>query len=317
MRRALRVVAVLLVLLLVVLAVNQVVTSRETKPAQADLGRIVGVKGGDVQVREDGPRRAPALVLLHGFDASMNWWTPSVRALARSHHVIRIDLLGHGGSAKPLDGYSMEDQGRLVGEVLDGLRVRRAVLIGHSMGTDVAFALTEQRPALVSGLVVVDEPASDDQADVGTTAKLGFYPLIGPAMKRVAPDSVLYDGFKVAFAPGFRYPRWVVDDNKRMTFASYKRSYDANGAYVSHTSMDLRLAATRKRALVIFGDRDQLVNVGAAARSYRDVRNARVVIVRGAGHSPMFEKPAETTRAILAFVRSLGTPTRPAPSKRP
>jgi pimeloyl-ACP methyl ester carboxylesterase len=317
MRWALKFLGGLLVVLLVVLAVNQVVTGRETKPAKTDLGRIVKLKGGDIQVREDGPRRAPALVLLHGFDASMKWWTPSVPALARAHHVIRVDLLGHGGSSKPLDGYSMEDQARLVGQVLDRLRVRQAVLIGHSMGTDVALALAEQRPALVRGIVVVDEPASTDQADVGLTAKLGLYPLIGPAIKRAAPDSVLYDGFKVAFAPGFRYPRWVVDDNRRMTYASYKKSSDGNDAYLSHTPMDLRLSATRKSALVIFGDRDQLVDVRAAERSYRVVRNARVVIVHGAGHSPMFEKPAETTRLILAFVRPLDRRSRPPRRHRP
>src|SRR4051794_35350078 len=128
MRRVLKFLGGLLVVLLVVLGVNQVVTGRETKPAKADLGRIVKVKGGDIQVREDGPRGAPALVLLHGFDASMKWWSPSVPTLARNHHVIRMDLLGHGGSSKPLDGYSMENQARLGGEVLDGLRVRPAVV---------------------------------------------------------------------------------------------------------------------------------------------------------------------------------------------
>ena len=54
-----RVLLGLLVVLAVLLAVNTVVTDRETEPAQADAGRIVDLPGGDLQVREDGPARTP------------------------------------------------------------------------------------------------------------------------------------------------------------------------------------------------------------------------------------------------------------------
>jgi pimeloyl-ACP methyl ester carboxylesterase len=90
-------------------------------------------------------------VLLHGFDASLRWWQPSVSALARSHRVVRIDLLGHGGSAKPRDGYSMSEQARLVDGVMRILGVRRAIVAGHSMGAAVAIALAESDPPLVAG----------------------------------------------------------------------------------------------------------------------------------------------------------------------
>ena len=69
-----RVLLVLLVVLGVALAVNTVVTNRDTEAAHADAGRIVDLPGGDLQVREDGPRDAPAVVLLHGFACSLGWW---------------------------------------------------------------------------------------------------------------------------------------------------------------------------------------------------------------------------------------------------
>jgi pimeloyl-ACP methyl ester carboxylesterase len=316
MRRAFRFLGGLLVILLVALGVNHVITTRETKPAKADIGRIVKLKGGDIQVREDGPRGAPAIVLLHGFDASMHWWTPSVPALARSHRVIRVDLLGHGGSSKPTKGYSMPEQAQLVAELLDRLGVKRAIVAGHSMGTDVAVALTEKRPDLVRGVVVVDESASPDQANLGLTAKLGFYPLIGPAVNRFATDSMIYDAMKAGFAPGFRFPRSFVQDNRRMTYTSYYRSGTLSDEYAAQTPIDLRLAATRKPALVLFGDRDQLVTP-AAVRSFRAVRNADVHLIHGAGHSPMFEKPVPTTRLILQFERSLAPPTARPVRRRP
>src|SRR5688572_25877352 len=95
----------LLILLAVALAVNTVVTDRDTEEARADTGRIVDLPGGDLQVREDGPRDAPAVVMLHGFACSLNWWDQVTPALARDHRVVRFDLLGHGGSEKPKEGY--------------------------------------------------------------------------------------------------------------------------------------------------------------------------------------------------------------------
>ena len=131
------------------LAVNTVVTDRDTEAAHADAGRIVDLPGGDLQVREDGPRDAPAVVMLHGFACSIGWWDQMTPALARDHRVVRFDLLGHGGSEKPKEGYGMESQARLVAAALDRLGVRRADVVGHSMGGSVATALAEQRPALV------------------------------------------------------------------------------------------------------------------------------------------------------------------------
>jgi pimeloyl-ACP methyl ester carboxylesterase len=60
--------------------------------------------GGTINVTEDGPRGAPALVLIHGLGASTRWWDPIVGLLAGSCRVVRIDLLGHGRSAKPAGG---------------------------------------------------------------------------------------------------------------------------------------------------------------------------------------------------------------------
>lgn len=303
MRRVRRVLAGLAVVVLVALVVNAYYTTRETKPARADTGRLMTLPGGvSLQVREDGPATAPPVVLLHGFDASLRWWQPSVPALARSHRVIRIDLLGHGGSAKPRGGYSMPEQARLVDGVLGMLGVGRAVVAGHSMGAAVATALAESDPSRVAGLVVVDEPPRPGQDVLPATARLGSWPLVGPAIRRLSTDSLIYDAFRSAFAPGFRYPRWVVQDNRRMTYSSYDDSSRGESDYRKAEGLDRRLAQVRKPVLVVFGTRDQIA-VPGAWRSYRGIRGVRIVLVDGAGHSPMFERPQPTTAAILAFAR--------------
>nr|WP_259670841.1 alpha/beta fold hydrolase [Streptomyces sp. ID38640] len=78
--------------------------SVRTETAEASGKHLVRLPGGDIHVVQDGPPGAPTVVLLHGLAGSTAWWDPVLPAL-RDLRVVRVDLLGHGGSAKPADGY--------------------------------------------------------------------------------------------------------------------------------------------------------------------------------------------------------------------
>ena len=290
----------LLIALVVLLAVNAVVMNRETQAAKADAGRIIDLPGGDLQVRESGPPDAPNIVLLHGFACSLGWWDKMSPALARDHHVIAFDLLGHGGSEKPRDGYGMEEQARRVSAALDKLGVRRAVIVGHSMGGAVATALTEMRRPLVESLVILDPGPDRNDGSLPFTARLGFVPVLGQAFRRVVPDSAIRDGLGSAFAPGFDVPDAFVDDFRAMTYSSYDGSHDGADSYREKSGLDDRLADERVPLLVIFGAEDDIADP-KSAQDYRKVPNARIVMLDGAGHSPHVEKPAATARLIRNF----------------
>jgi pimeloyl-ACP methyl ester carboxylesterase len=83
-------------------------------------------------------------------------------------YVVRIDLLGHARSAKPDSGYSMAEQARRVGAVLDQLGVRHAIVVGHSTGGYVTTSLAEQRRDLVSAIALISAgPRLDAFTDNG------------------------------------------------------------------------------------------------------------------------------------------------------
>ena len=106
------------------LVANTIALNRQTKPAKADIGRILRLPGGDLQVREDGPADGTPVVLIHGWTASMHWWDEIVKRLRPKFHLVRVDLLGHGGSEKPRDGYSMEHQAEQIALALKALALR-------------------------------------------------------------------------------------------------------------------------------------------------------------------------------------------------
>jgi len=320
-RRGWKILVGAVVALVVLLAVNTIVLDQQTKPAGLTVsgGRILDLPGGAVQTTDTGPerrRRAGApIVLVHCFGCSLHWWDRMVPLLSKDHRVIRIDLLGFGGSEKPESGYSMEDQARLVALALGRLGVQGAVVVGHSMGFDVATALASESSELVDRLVDIDAAPDPSFGDLPFLARLTFTPVIGQALRRIALDFAIRDGYESVFAPGYDlgdFSDQVVDDFRAMTYTSYDRSPAESDDYEDALPLDQRVRNAAVPLLVIFGEKDQLYDdPGAAAEAYRDVPGAQITTIPGAGHSPNLEKPEETSRLVLQFAAQAQAQRRP------
>lgn len=289
--------------LVVLIGVNAVVVSDETKSAEVNEpgGRLVKLPGGEIQVVEHGPRDAPPIVLIHCFTCAINWWDGVIPRLDRDHRVIATDLLGHGGSEKPSSGYSIESQAKLIAGVLGRLGVRDAEVVGHSLGGPIAIALAEQSPELVSRLVTIDSIPDSSYGDVGLIGELPFKPVIGQTLWRIKPDFAIRNGLEVAFAPGFDVPDAFVEDVKRMTYSAYTGSHDAYDNYSGEEPLPQRAAATGKPTLAIMGAEEQIAKDPQEALAAYKAAGAQTQLVQGAGHSPEVEQPAQTAALILAF----------------
>jgi pimeloyl-ACP methyl ester carboxylesterase len=321
MRTAWKILIAVLVLVAILVAINAIVVGHETKGASVtvDGGRIMELPGGGaLQVTDTGPARGDAreapIVLLHCFGCSMRWWDRMMPALQRDHRVIRIDLLGFGGSEKPGGGYSMQDQARLVALALGRLKVQGAVVVGHSLGFDVATALAKESSELVDRLVNIDEQTEPGFGDLPFLAQLGFVPVVGETIWRVTPDFAIRDGYDTAFAPDFEVGNFgdvIVDDFRAMTYTSYDTSPSEAEDYENERPLDQRVQEAAVPLLVIFGAEDQLYDDPAeAADAYADVPGARIELIQGAGHSPNVEKPGRTARLILDFAAEARPPRR-------
>jgi pimeloyl-ACP methyl ester carboxylesterase len=324
MRRRWKVLIVIGLGLAVLLTVNTIAADNQTKPAGVtiDGGQILHLTGGDMQVFEQGPERAQPIVLVHCYSCSLHWWDRLAPLLAEDHRVIRIDLLGFGGSQKPSTGYSMPEQAQAVAEALSKLQVQGAVVVGHSMGFDVATALAGQSSELVDRLVDIDEAPDESFGGVPFLARLGYVPVLGQAMWRITPSFVVKDSFGAAFAPGydledgFDNPDQVVDDFRAMTYTSFKDSEQLAKDFEDQEPLDQRVRDATVPLLVIFGAEDQLWDdPAAAADAYRDVPGAEIQLVDGAGHSPNIEKPEETVALIEKFAAQAGYQPPPGPGR--
>ena len=276
-------------------------------PSQfVDLGN-----GLTVHLRDEGPRDAPVIVLLHGSNADLHTWTPWVEALAADTRVIRFDQIGHGltGPAPDSD-YSTAAFVRTVNDVVNKLGVERFVLAGNSMGGGIALDYALTHPERLDGLVLID---SGGAPSLGKPAgNLGFAlaanPLLGELFVRVTPRAVIERSLRQSVVnqavatPAavdrywelLRYP-----GNRAATFARFGQPR----APVSRG----RLSALQVPTLILWGERDGLIPVEAGRWFHAAIPGSRLIVYPGIGHLPMEEAAAASSRDLRAWLATLST----------
>jgi len=100
------------------------------------------------------------LVFIHGYGASIFSWRKNLPVLAKHYRVCALDLLGFGSSDKPLyEDYSINSFVKLIIQFMDSLKIKKAILVGHSLGGGIAILTTLKYPARVKGLILIDAEA--------------------------------------------------------------------------------------------------------------------------------------------------------------
>ncbi|MGW2331489.1 alpha/beta fold hydrolase [Streptomyces sp. NPDC001700] len=255
---------------------------------------ILCLEHGDLYVRQDGPRDAPVLLLIHGSATSSRSWDALVPLLTTLHRVIRIDLPGHGRSAEPVDGdYAIPEQGRRIGTALDRLGVEHALVVGHSSGGYAATALAEHRPDLVTALALINTGPSMD-------AFIAPGPLPFDPARWPPTDEQIREFASTGFRVGYQVPQELVDELRGMTFRAITAAMQASIAYLNQRALPDRLMPLGKPLQVIFGDQDRRWRPSSAA-DYRAVPGAAVEYLPGSGHTPILEDPPRTAALLLPF----------------
>lgn len=109
--------------------------------------------------------KGSAIVLIHGFLENSSMWQEVSQELSKKNRIICIDLLGHGKTENLGYIHSMEDQAQVVKAVLNHLKLRKYVFVGHSMGGYVALAFAKLFPSAIKGLCLMNSTALPDSEE--------------------------------------------------------------------------------------------------------------------------------------------------------
>ncbi len=287
---------------------------RRSTPAddQFDLpegvtGQDVATKdGGSIHVIEKGSGRP--LLLLHGVTLRSDVWAPLFHQLADRYRVLAPDLRGHGASTAGRDGYGVGPLGADIAAVLEGLDLRDAVVVGHSMGGMAAMGFCGDFPDVlaerVAGLVFL-----------ATAADRVIAPVLGPAARLLlergqrmvdsgrglpARATVTRRLARLAFGdhPSPKAVAIVAEMGQSMTPETLVPSLTK---LLDHDAC-AALRATRTPSLVVVGSRDLLTPVWVGRHLADQLPDAELVVLPRAGHQLMQERPVELAELLDAFV---------------
>jgi pimeloyl-ACP methyl ester carboxylesterase len=145
----------LLLTLAFVLAISPTASAQKAAVAQQGESHYATLDGARIHYKSYGKGKE-ALVLIHGWSCNLDYWRDQIPDFANRNRVIAIDLPGHGESDKPQITYSMDLFARAVDAVMRDAQVKRAVLVGHSMGTPVSRQFYRKYPQKTLAIVIVD-----------------------------------------------------------------------------------------------------------------------------------------------------------------
>lgn len=268
-----------------------------------DLGN-----GLRVHVRDEGPRDAPAIVLLHGSNASLHTWDVWAQELSRNHRVIRYDQPGHGLTGPhPRGDYRAAAFVQTLDRVTRTLGVDRFVLAGNSMGGWVGWNYALAHPDRLRGLVLIDAAGAPGVAP--TKLPIGFRIANSPAaplMEHLTPRWVVARSVEQSMSVKDAVTPAMIDRYWDLLRYPGNRKATLDRAVTPRTvasAADMARIATP--TLVLWGAEDMLVPAAGGEWFARMIPGARLVILPKTGHIPMEEAPEASLRALEAWAAGL------------
>lgn len=292
-------------------------------------GRFVAANGASVFVRTTpatGPDPEPALYV-HGLAGASTNWTDLAGYLAPKLAGESIDLPGFGRSGPaPGGNYSIRNATRTVIDYLDRSGRGPIHLFGNSMGGAISISIAAQRPDLVRTLTLISPAVPDLRVKRGTAEPLMALLLVpGPVsglverrMATVTPEQRAKGLLQACFADPSRVSPHRLQESIdevaaretmpwiHQAFTRSLRGLVRHWLTVGPNSVWRELPRIAAPTLIVWGDKDQLVDVSLAPRVARAVPDSRLLVLPGIGHTAQLEDAATTARAFLSLLAEPG-----------
>lgn len=265
-------------------------------------GTYVSVDGLRMRLRDTGPRDAPAVILLHGFGASLDTWEPWARALSARYRVVRFDLPGFGLTGPdPTGDYTDTRVMKILVDLMDQLGLGRARLIGNSLGGRIAWSFAAQYPDRVTRLVLI---SPDGFASPGFEyEKPPEIPLTMQVLPYVAPRSLLRANMAAAYANPAALSEATLTRYRDLLLAPGVRS----AILARMSQVILRdpvpiLARIQAPTLLLWGEKDGMIPVSNAADYLKSIPQVSLVRLSNLGHVPFEEDPIGSLAPVERFL---------------
>src|SRR5450631_4527096 len=275
-------------------------------------------------VDHGGPANGPLLVMVHGLGGSLVNWAALVPLLTDTCRVLALDLIGFGHTQAGTHSTSITANQHMLHQFLSEVARGPVILVGNSMGGVITILQATRHPETVTAAVLID-PALPvtvgSQPDPLVSASFGMYavPHVGRAMLRArrrvrSPEQLAMDVLRLCCVDPARVPADVLEQHFQMARA--RREYpdidkhflDAARSLmrmlIRRSSYEAAMKAIRVPVLLLHGEKDRLVAIGAARAAAAANPSWRFQVAPNVGHVAQLEVPEWAAGRILEWLAS-------------
>lgn len=264
--------------------------------------------GQDIHYRDEGPKDAPALLLIHGSNASLHTWDDWVNRLKADYRLIRLDLPGHGLSGPhPERDYSAKAMIGAVQAIAQSADIDQFTLIGSSMGGWVSWRFALAHPGQVSKLVLVSgsgpRPANTSKRNIPLGFRLAQIAGLNALMTKLTPRGLIEKSLTQSMVNPVFVTKERVDrywellrfpGNRQATLDRFRTDREEEFAQ--------QLTEITAPTLLLWGREDGLVPYEVGEVFDRKIPNSQLIIYDNIGHLPMVEHSTRTVQDLRRFL---------------
>jgi len=233
------------------------------------------------------------IVLMHGWGGSAHSFKPVFDYLSKHYKVYALDFPGFGSSDLPPEPWGAGDYGNCVTKIFKELAIPKTNIIAHSFGGRIAIWIAANFPGMVNKLVLVDSAGLKPKRTLKyhakvTLAKVGKRILLSSVFGEYG-ENLLERFYKIVGSKDFQQQTGIM----RATF-------------VKIVNEDLRelLSGIIAPTLLVWGENDKEVPLSYAKIMEKEIKDAGLVVLEGAGHFSYLDKFFEFCLVISTFLRN-------------
>jgi pimeloyl-ACP methyl ester carboxylesterase len=282
-------------------------SAASAEPAAIDLDRFDAAKrtvalsdGIKLAYLEMGDPRGRAVVLIHGYTDNARDWVPLIPYLSAKDRLIVVDIRGHGRSSKPECCYTRLDFAYDIKLLLDALKVERADIVGHSLGSIIAQTFAEYWPERTRKVVLISSTGGPRPCAPAAPAGFDYASQIRKLKEPIDPDSPFMVAWWSSPTPvDEEFIRRQRRDSARIPLQVWLAVLDQG---LGTTDLQATLPRLKAPSLLIWGQADPIMGEEVRSTLREAMPDAQVKIFEGLGHNPFWESPGAVALVINEFL---------------
>lgn len=263
---------------------------------------MVAVKDITISYNDEGKEKDAVIIFIHGFPFNKSMWNKQMEALKNDYRVIAYDVRGHGNSDAGTKDFSIDLFASDLLNLMDALKIDKAMLCGLSMGGYIALNAVESYPDRFDALILSDTTCTADTPEAKEKRMKTIESIRKDGVEKFADDSIknlfASESFSTKKKEIAAVREMIVNTTEELLCKTLRAFYERKETCS-------KLSDIYVPVLIMVGEEDKITPLAAAQLMQEKIKESLLSIIEHAGHLSNIENPLEFNNQLKEFVSAV------------